>query len=104
MARIEFRRLARGLAIAGVIVLAAACKTDYPRGQFQGYVLGGTEEEIVAKVGKPAGVDKSNAEKPVLIYQDKTFDVENFNKVDLRTRVFLEKKDGKTVATEVVFG
>jgi len=94
-----------GLAVA-ILVLAAGCgERDYPRGQFQGYVLGNTQQEIIEKVGKPTSVDTSDPNKPVLIYEKKTFDVDNMNKPDPRTRVFMEKKpDGKVVAVDVVFG
>lgn len=99
------RAIKAGAAMA-ILVLAAGCaERDYPRGQFQGYVLGGTQEEIIDKVGKPVSIDAADPSKPVLIYEKKTFDVDNYNKPDARTRVFMEKKpDGKTVAVDVVFG
>ena len=92
--------------LVGVLLAAAACANrDYPRGQFQGYVLGFTEQEIIDKVGQPAEVDRKDPEKPVLLYKAKTFDVDNYNKPDPVTRVFMEKnKEGKVVGVDVVFG
>lgn len=98
------RRLAAASVLFGLIFLAACGNRDYPRGQFQGYVLGKTQAEIADQVGKPTSVDSANPDKPVLIFEQKTFDNENYNKPDPRTRIFMEKKDGKVVATEVVFG
>ena len=92
------------LLLVGVLLATACANRDYPRGQFQGYVIGFSEEEIVAKVGQPAEVDRKNPERPVLIYHAKTFDVENYNKPDPQTRIFLEKKGDKIVGAEVVFG
>ncbi len=99
-----FRRLAAATVLFGLIFLAACGHRDYPRGQFQGYVLGKTQTEIVEQVGPPTSVDSAGPEKPVLVYEKKTFDVDNYNKPDPRTRIFLEMKDGKIVASDVVFG
>jgi hypothetical protein len=87
------------------LALAAGCSTGtYQRGMFQGYVVGSTAEEIASKVGKPDSIDASNPEKPRWVYVKKTFDPENMNKADEKTTVILEKKDGKLVGVDVLYG
>jgi hypothetical protein len=85
--------------------LAVGCSTGtYQRGMFQGYVVGSTAEEIASKVGKPDSIDTSNPDKPRWVYVKKTFDPENMNKADEKTTVILEKKDGKLVGVDVLYG
>lgn len=87
------------------LALAAGCSTGtYQRGMFQGYVIGSTAEEIASRVGKPDSVDASNPDKPRWVYQKKTFDPDNFNKADEKTTVILEKKDGKLIGADVLYG
>lgn len=88
-----------------ILIATAACKPgDMPRGQFQGFAVDKTEEEVIAKFGQPAEVDRKNPDKPVLIYHKRTFDTDNYNTQDPKTRVIMEKnKDGKIVCTSVEF-
>lgn len=86
------------------LAVAAGCSGTYQRGMFQGYVVGNTAEEIQSKIGKPTSVDESDPNKPRWVYTKKTFDPDNFNKQDEKTTVILEKKDGKLVGVDVIFG
>jgi hypothetical protein len=90
-------------AIAACFLAACGAK-DYPRGQFSGYVIGKTEEQIIAQVGKPDTVDASNPNSPVWIYNKKTFDADNNNKGDDKVLVFMKKgADGKLVGQDTSF-
>ena len=99
------RMLARGAAFAALCLALAACGGGgYTRGIFQGYVMGKTEAEIVEQVGQPASVDRSNPDRPLMIYREKTFDADNGNRVDPETVVYMRKRDdGKVVADDVSF-
>lgn len=98
------RRLLQLLTAVAALFILAACKSDYPRGQFSGYVINHTEDEIVSQVGKPDEVDNSNPERPVWVYAKKTFDVDNYNKVDDKTLVYMKKgPNGKLVGQDTSF-
>ena len=87
------------------VAIAAGCSVGtHSRGQFNGYVVGVGAEEIESKMGKPASVDATNPDKPRWVYQKKTFDPDNFNQVDEKTIIILEKKDGKLVGIDVLYG
>ena len=96
--------LKAAVVIGALAVLAGCSSGTYQRGMFQGYVIGSTAEEITSKVGKPDSIDAANPDKPRWVYQKKTFDPENFNKADEKTTVILEKKDGKLVGADVLYG
>jgi len=68
---------------------------DYPRGQFTGYVMDKTEEEVIEKIGKPSAVDKSNPDKTKWVYKDKTFDPDNGNKPD-KEAILIFQRDAAT--------
>jgi hypothetical protein len=96
------------VAVGCAIVLAlAACSGGgggQQRGLFTGYVSDKTEEEVVAKVGKPDSVDASNPNTPKWIYKKKTFDPDNQNQVDNETVLIFQKDaGGKFKVTQVVF-
>jgi hypothetical protein len=55
-------------------------------------------------MGKPVSIDAANPDKPRWVYQKKTFDPDNFNQVDEKTIIILEKKNGKLVGVDVLFG
>lgn len=75
------------------------------RGLFSGYVTDKTEEEVVAKVGKPDSIDSSKPNTPRWIYKKKTFDPENQNQVDNETVLIFQKDaSGKFKVTQVIFG
>jgi hypothetical protein len=86
------------------MLVLAGCNSDYPRGQFSGYVIGKTEDQIISQVGKPHEVDSSNPASPVWVYNKKTFNVDDLNKVDDKTLVFMKKgPDGKLVGQDTSF-
>lgn len=98
-------RFLRALAIGAFMVAVAACSGGtHSRGQFTGSVVGHSDEEIVGKMGKPERVDETDPKRPRWIYSKKTFDPDNFNKVDDKVTVILERKDGKLVGIDVIFG
>ena len=74
------------------------------RGLFIGYVTDKTEEEVVAKVGKPESVDT----KPNTLrwtYKKKTFDPDNQSLVDNETILIFQKDaSGKFKVVQVIFG
>jgi hypothetical protein len=75
------------------------------RGLFTGYVTDKTEEEVVAKVGKPDSIDASKPNTPRWIYKKKTFDPDNQNQVDNETILIFQKDaSGKFKVTQVIFG
>jgi hypothetical protein len=96
------------LVIASLVVAASGCSPGgggQPRGLFIGYVTDKTEEEVIAKVGKPDSVDNSNPSTPRWIYKKKTFDPDNQNQVDNETILIFQKDaTGKFKCTQVTFG
>ena len=101
----SWNRAAQCFSVAIATIFLAGCgASDYPRGQFSGYVVGKTEEQIIAQVGKPNEVDNSNPAAPVWVYKKKTFDVDNNNKGDDKVLVFMKKgADGKLMGQDTVF-
>ncbi len=101
-----FSRFKKAVLLLSLLLLIVACKKgDMPRGQFQGFAADKTEAELIEKFGKPDEEDRKDPNKPVLIYHKRTFDTDNYNTQDPKTRVVLEKnKDGKLVCTSVEFG
>jgi hypothetical protein len=89
-----------------VLLVAVACSAGtHSRGQFHGHVVGSTDEQIVQKLGKPDDVDSKDPAKPRWIYMKKTFDPDNFNKVDEKAIILMEKNtEGKLVGKDVLFG
>ena len=71
-------------AVCGLMLALTGCAGEFSgtaRGLFIGYVTDKTEEEVVAKVGKPESVDT----KPNTLrwtYKKKTFDPDNQSLVD----------------------
>lgn len=87
------------------LVLSGCSGGGQQRGLFTGYVMDKTEEEVVAKVGKPDSIDASNPNTPRWTYRKKTFDPENQNLVDNETILILQKgAGGKFKVTQVIFG
>ena len=97
-------RLFQVIAVAAALLMLAGCKSDYPRGQFHGYVVNHTEDEIRAQVGKPDDVDNSNPDRPIWVYYKKTFNVDDYNRVDEKTLVYMKKNEtGKLVGQDTSF-
>ena len=93
--------------MCGISIAIAACSGGgggQQRGLFQGYVLDQTEEDVVAKVGKPDSVDNSKPSTPRWVYKRKTFDPDNQNQVDNETILIFQKDaSGKFKVTQVIF-
>jgi hypothetical protein len=94
-------------AVCGMVMTLAGCAGEFggtARGLFIGYVTDKTEEEVVAKVGKPESVDT----KPTTLrwtYKKKTFDPDNQSLVDAETILIFQKDaSGKFKCTQVIFG
>ena len=101
------RRFARITFVSIVLVSAAflaGCMGTHSRGQFHGYVVGVPAEEIEGRMGKPVAVDAADPNHPRWVYEKKTFDPDNMNKVDDKTIIILERKDGKLVGADILFG
>lgn len=91
----------------GLAMVLAACSGGsggQQRGLFTGYVTDKTEEEVVAKVGKPDTVDASKPNTPRWVYKKKTFDPDNQNQVDNETILIFQKDaSGKFKVVQVIF-
>ena len=93
-------------AACGVVLALTGCSDGgQPRGLFTGYVTDKTEEEVVAKVGKPDSIDNSKPNTPRWIYKRKTFDPENLNQVDNETILIFQKDAADRLkVSQVIFG
>ena len=97
------------LAVACCIVLTLnGCSgqvSGTARGLFIGYVTDKTEEEVVAKVGKPESADSSTPTTLRWTYKKKTFDPDNQSLVDNETILIFQKDaSGKFKVVQVIFG
>jgi len=96
-------------AACGIVLTLTGCSgqvSGTARGLFLGYVTDKTEEEVVAKVGKPVSVETVNPSTQRWIYKKKTFDPDNQSLVDNETILIFQKDpaSGKFKVTEVIFG
>ena len=93
-------------ALVAILFGALGCGAGtHSRGQFTGHVVGSTEEQITSKLGQPAEVDTKDPTRPRWIYKAKTFDPDNFNKVDEKVMIIFEKNtEGKLLGKDVIFG
>jgi len=94
-------------AACGIALALSGCSGQVggtARGLFIGYVMDGTEEEVIAKVGKPESVDS----KPLTLrwtYKKKTFDPDNQSLIDDETILIFQKDaSGKFKVVQVIFG
>ena len=94
-------------AACGILLALTGCSGQVggtARGLFIGYVTDKTEEEVVAKVGKPETVET----KPNTLrwtYKKKTFDPDNQSLVDEETILIFQKDaSGKFKVVQVIFG
>ena len=100
----NWNRVSQYSAMMIAMLVLAACNSDYPRGQFSGYIIGKTEDQIISQVGKPHEVDASNPASPVWVYNKKTFNTDDLNKGDDKTLVYMKKgPDGKLVGQDTSF-
>ena len=94
-------------AACGIVLTLSGCSGQVggtARGLFIGYVMDKTEEEVVAKVGKPEIVET----KPTTLrwtYKKKTFDPDNQSLIDEETILIFQKDaSGKFKVVQVIFG
>ena len=94
-------------AACGIVLALSGCSGQVggtARGLFVGYVTDKTEEEVIAKVGKPESVDA----KPLTLrwtYKKKTFDPDNQSLIDNETILIFQKDaSGKFKVVQVIFG
>jgi outer membrane protein assembly factor BamE (lipoprotein component of BamABCDE complex) len=107
MSRINFKACLRGGTTAAVLALClvfSACAQKINRDDFATLLKSKTEEDVLKNMGKPSAVDNQTAERHLWTYNERTFDVNNHNKVDDKTVViFTPSADGKMVVAEVKF-
>jgi hypothetical protein len=96
------------VAFFGILTVLTGCSGEFSgtaRGLFTGYVTDKTEEEVVAKVGKPVSVDSNTQNTLRWTYKKKTFDPDNKSLVDEETILIFQKDaGGKFKVTQVIFG
>ncbi len=90
---------------AAVLAVFAGCGGGgHPRGQFTGYVMDKTEDEVTGKVGKPDSVESTSASVVKWTYKNKTFDPDNNNQSDKETILILSRDAaGKLKVTDVTY-
>ena len=76
--------LAAVMALTGVMALAG-CAEIHTREDFTAKVDGKSMQDVRAVVGKPLKVDDSEAGRVMWIYERRTINIENKNKLDPRT-------------------
>jgi hypothetical protein len=95
-------------ATCGILMALTGCSGSFSgtaRGLFTGYVMDKTEEEVIAKVGKPESIDNSKPNTPRWTYKKKTFDPDNQSKIDDETILIFQKDaSGKFKVVQVIFG
>ena len=95
-------------AIFGLVLALNGCGgqvSGTARGLFIGYVTDKTEEEVIAKVGKPEVVEPATPTTLRWVYKKKTFDPDNQSLVDNETILIFQKDaSGKFKCTQVIFG
>jgi len=98
-------RLLGAMLLVMATLTAGGCGDIYSRGDFTALVMGKSEQEVAAKLGKPAAVDSSDAARVTWTYQSETFDLDHQNKRDSKALVIFERKgpDGVLTVTDVQF-
>ena len=95
-------------AACGMVLALSGCSgqvSGTARGLFLGYVTDKTEEEVIAKVGKPEVVEPATATTLRWVYRKKTFDPDNQSLVDNETILIFQKDaSGKFKVVQVIFG
>lgn len=93
------------IAATAALVFLAGCSSSHSRGQFTGHVVGKSEQDIVSRMGKPDEVVSADHDRPRWVYKKRTFDPDNFNQVDPRATILLERDaQGRLVAVDVFYG
>jgi hypothetical protein len=92
----------------GVVLSLTGCGgqvSGTARGLFIGYVTDKSEDEVVAKVGKPESVAPATPTTLRWTYRKKTFDPDNQSLVDQETILIFQKDAaGKFKVVQVIFG
>ena len=88
----KLRAAAVGIAVAAMLGLAG-CQPVQTRDDFKGTVMHKSPAEVEDRVGKPHAVDETDPTKIVWIYNEVTFDIENNNKRDPKTRVIFTRQE-----------
>ena len=92
----------------GAVLALGGCSgqvSGTARGLFIGYVTDKTEEEVIAKVGKPETVEPATATTLRWVYKKKTFDPDNQSLFDNETILIFQKgAAGKFKVVQVIFG
>ena len=95
-------------AACGIVLTLTGCSgqvSGTARGLFVGYVTDKTEDEVIAKVGKPASINNTTPNTLRWTYKRKTFDPDNQSLVDEETILIFQKDaGGKFRVTQVIFG
>ena len=93
---------------AGIALALNGCSGQVggtARGLFIGYVTDRTEEEVIAKVGKPESIAPATPTTLRWTYKKKTFDPDNQSLVDDETILIFQKDaSGKFKVVQVIFG
>ena len=92
----------------GIALALSGCSgqvSGTARGLFIGYVTDKTEEEVIAKVGKPETAESTTPTTLRWVYKKKTFDPDNQSLVDNETILIFQKDaTGKFKVVQVIFG
>ena len=92
----------------GMVLSLSGCSGEFSgtaRGLFVGYVTDKTEEEVIAKVGKPDSAAPATPTTLRWTYKKKTFDPDNQSLVDNETILIFQKDaGGKFKVVQVIFG
>ena len=95
-------------AACSIVLALSGCSgqvSGTARGLFIGYVTDKTEDEVIAKVGKPESADSSTSNTLRWTYKKKTFDPDNQSLVDDETILIFQKDaSGKFKVVQVIFG
>ena len=95
-------------AACGIVLALSGCSGSFSgtaRGLFIGSVTDKTEQEVVAKVGKPESVEPATPTTLRWTYKKKTFDPDNQSLVDNETILIFQKDaSGKFKVVQVIFG
>jgi hypothetical protein len=95
-------------AACGIVLTLTGCGgqvSGTARGLFIGYVTDKTEDEVVAKVGKPDSAAPATPTTLRWIYKKKTFDPDNQSLVDNETILIFQKDaSGSFKVVQVIFG
>lgn len=91
--------------LIGCLALGA-CSEKTNREDFATLTKGKTQDQVLSSAGKPALRSDTADGRPVWTYTSRTFDIQNQNKFDAKTRVifgFNPAVQGQLIVSEVVY-